>query len=251
MSKIKGMMKAAVALVLAGSMMIGNSVNAFADDQNAYYDGNTPSNIRNVVVGADGVEIHSSIRTTFLTPEIGTLCPITPYMDFDRETGKDKSTYADARTEMYMLPAETSTLRMDTLTKLEKEMKLTRLGYTSMYLFLYEDQYYIPIPTTQKLMQFRIGIDRSIVNKDKEYILIEMKYENNEVNYYMDIDDDNYTVTFATNDFTGYNMYVLECAPRGSFATLEAEINQGLKKGVTKQTVINEAVADLLKAQQQ
>jgi hypothetical protein len=67
----------------------------------------------------------------------------------------------------------------------------------------------------------------------------------------MDIDDDNYTVTFATNDFTGYNMYVLECAPRGSFATLEAEINQGLKKGVTKQTVINEAVADLLKAQQQ
>jgi hypothetical protein len=99
-------------------------------------------------------------------------------------------------------------------------------------------------------MQFRIGINRSLVDKDREFILIGLSWSG-EPTYYLDIDDDNYTMTFATKDFTGYNMYVLEYAPRGSFVTLEAEINQGLKKGVTKQTVIDEAIAEILKTMQQ
>ncbi len=246
MRKFKGMMKAAIALVLAGSMMFTGSLTAQARQ---YCDGDTPEDIENYVIGADGVKIHSSIRTTFLTPEIGSLCPITPYMEFDKETGRDVSTYKDARSEMYLLPAELTDKRIEMLQAAEKGLGVTRVGFTSMYLFRYEG-YLIPIINTSKLMQFRIGIDRSIVDKDREFILIGLDW-NGDVTYYLDIDDDNYTMTFATNDFTGYNMYALEYAPRGSFVTLEAEINQGLKKGVTKQTVINEAIAELLKAQQQ
>ncbi len=247
MRKFKGMIKAAVALILAGSMVFGSYVPAQAARQ--YCDGDTPEDIDNCVKGADGVTIRPSIRTTFLTPEIGTLCPITPYMDFDKETGKDVSPNKDARSEMYLLPAELNDKRIEMLKAAESGLGVTRVGFTSMYLFRYEGNL-IPITNTSKLMQFRIGIDRSIVDKDREFILIGMDW-NGEVTYYLDIDDDNYTMTFATNDFTGYNMYALEYAPRGSFLTLEAEINQGLKKGVTKQTVINEAIAELLKAQQQ
>ncbi|MBR1440656.1 MAG: hypothetical protein IJ589_05460, partial [Lachnospiraceae bacterium] len=75
MKKFKGIMKAAIALVLAGSMMFTGS---FTVQARQYCDGDTPEDIDNSVVGADGVRIHPSIRTTFLTPEIGTLCPITP-----------------------------------------------------------------------------------------------------------------------------------------------------------------------------
>ena len=246
MRKFKGMIKAAVALILAGSMVFGSPIHAEARQ---YWDGDTPDDIENYVKGADGVEIHPSIRTTFLTPEIGTLCPITPYMDFDKETGRDVTKFKDSRSELYLLPAELNDNRIEMLKAAESGLGVTRVGFTSMYLFRY-DGYLIPITNTNKLMQFRIGIDRSIVDKDREFILIGMDW-NGEVTYYLDIDDDNYTMTFATNDFSGYNMYVLEYAPRGSFLTLEAEINQGLKKGVTKQTVINEALAEILKTMQQ
>ncbi len=248
MRKINGMMKAAVALILAGSMVFANSVPAQAS--NLYCDGDTPADFENYVKGADGVVIRSSIRTTFLTPEFGaTLCPITPYTEFDKETGKDKSNYIGARSEMYMLPAELTDKRIEFLKNAEQGLGVKRVGFTSLYLFLNEG-YLIPVQTTSKLMQFRAGLDKSMVDKDREFILIELNWAG-EPTYYLDIDDDNYTVTFATNDFSGYNLYALEYAPRGSFATLEAEINQGLKKGVTRQTVINEAIAELLKAQQQ
>ena len=246
MRKIKGMIKAAVALILAGSMVLGSSVPVQARQ---YCDGDTPEGIENYVIGADGVKIHSSIRTTFMTPEIGSLCPITPYTDFNKETGVDVSPYKEARSEMYLLPAELNDNRIASLQAAEQGLGVKRVGFTSMYLFRYEG-YLIPITETNKLMQFRIGIDRSIVNKDREYVLIELNWAG-EPTYYLDIDDDNYTMTFATKDFSGYNMYVLEYAPRGSFVTLEAEINQGLKKGVTKQTVIDEAIAEILKTMQQ
>ena len=242
--------KVLVAVLLAGSMILGSSVQANA--WRAWVDGNTPEEYENRVTGSDGITLRPSAVCTFLNPTINALIPISPYYLVDEMTGTTdalKTINPEAHSEVYVMTPESISDGAYTLFQnVERSLGLTRVAFTTLYLFKYDGSY-VPVPTTEKLLQFRIGLQKELIREDRDYALVELNFDGT-VNYYLDIDDDKATVTFATNNFTGYNIYALEAGPKGCFAGWEQEINLGVRNGVSKQTVINEAIAELLKAQQ-
>lgn len=216
--------KKATALVLAAVIVVGTPLAAQAESH--WIDGNTPEvvkmgdkevEINNRVTTSAGEILWPSVITDFHATDIPSLIPISPKGVFDMETRASASHYDDAATHVYVA----NNREYGQLAKAAMNNAINAVGGKlgpsfTLNLFLYEGKAYKPQISTVQEMDFIMQIPKSLREITRDFAVLRLNPDGT-ISYLTDLDMDPKTITFRTNYFGTYSLYVLAYGGHGCF----------------------------------
>lgn len=205
------LMKKFMALALAGALLFTSAVTAKAD----WVDGDT--GYENRVTDSYGTVWTPVVMTNFHAPSILALIPTGSALEFNQETKVTTSLYDDARAVVYVGENnEYGELAQAAVNSALTAVGATKAATVSLNLFLYEGKAYKQVVLTENELSFMVQIPESLRSSARDFCMLRLNVDGT-VSYLTDLDTDNKTVTFKTNYFGAYDLYVLAYAPRGAF----------------------------------
>ncbi len=200
-----------MALALAGALLFTTSVTAKAD----WVDGDT--GYENRVTDSYGTIYTPTVMTNFHAPSILALIPFSPAVEINQATKANVSYYDDARSVVYVGENnEYGELAQAAVNSALTATGATKAATVSLNLFLYEGKAYKQVVLTDNEVAFKIQIPKALRSASRDFCVLRLNVDGT-VSYLTDLDTDNATVTFKTNYFGAYDLYVLAYAADGAF----------------------------------